>query len=158
MSYLAVNKFDNETSEIETNIRINSSCIIKAVRFKILKHGILEDGALTLQILKDDNVLATKVIDYTEINQINGTYAYGHLSFELREQVAINVSDNSNYVELKLKLSMSDHTENNSKYLALIKEENPFNEEYGTRPPSISEDIDLWFNPYSIEIYSISRS
>ena len=157
MSYLCINKFDNDTTEISTGIRFTEKCSIKAIRLKIFKHGVLADGTLELQIKNDSGtVIGSKSLSYEDINTgIPGTYAHGYMSFELPESVIINKSDLSDYIECSIHLTMTGHTEDPDNYLALVREENPFTPEYGDRP--VNEPTNVWFNPYGIEIYSVSR-
>lgn len=157
MSYLCINKFDNDTSEITTGIRFTESCVIKAMRLKVFKHGVLADGTLELQVKNSSGtVIGRKSISHEEINTgISATYAHGYMSFEFPESIVINKSALSDYIECSIHLVMSGHTEDSNNYIALVREENPFTTEYGDRP--INESTNVWFNPYGIEIYSVSR-
>lgn len=157
MSHFTINKFDNSTQEISFKLRIEENCSIQAIRLKVLKCGALQDGELTLKLSSNSNVIGTKSLSIENINTIEGTYAHGFMKFEFTEQVIINKDQYSPYAEITVTLSMTDHTEDSNNYFALIREEAPFTEEFGDRPPLISDDIDTWFNPYGIEIYSITR-
>ncbi len=159
MSYLAITKFDTDTTEIQMKIRFEHNCLIKAIRLKVLKHGVLADGNVTLQVLNSDNKdIGSKTLSYEDINQIQGTYAHGFIKFEFDEQVAINKSEGSQYIEVTIKVTMTDHTHDHDNYFALIREENPYFDEFGTRPTTSGDEEDIWFNPYGIEIYGILRN
>jgi len=158
MSYLAVSSFDDDFTTVDIGMRVTSLVMIKAIRFKMFKHGTIADGTLTLQVLnEDDTVIGTKAITAAELNTgIPATYAHGYLNFQFDEQVCINKDEGDDYIELTLRLTMSGHTEDTSNYVALVRQfEGEFVDEYGSRPTADSPEMDGWFNPYGVEIYGI---
>tara|TARA_Y100001936_G_C16091405_1_gene686519 strand:- start:2722 stop:3195 length:474 start_codon:yes stop_codon:yes gene_type:complete len=157
MSFLCINKFDNDTSEISTGIRFRERCVIHSIRLKVFKCGTLQDGILTLQVLNSNgNLIGSKSLTYEEINNgISGTYAHGYMKFEFSESLVINKSELNSFTECTLKVVMSDHTEDQNNYIALVRDENPYTPEYGERP--VNEPNNVWFNPYGLEIYSVSK-
>ena len=159
MSYLAANSFDNSFTTIDIGMRITRSVMIKAIRVKMLKHGTIADGTLTLEVLTDDGTsLSSKSITAAQFNEVNATYAHGYFKFEFDEQVCINLLDSDTFIPIVIRLTMSGHTEDTDNYVALVRQfDGEFVEEYGDRPASTTPEDDGWFNPYGIEIYGIKR-
>lgn len=159
MSYLAVSTFDDDNAYYDLGIRFSNLAMITNIRVHMLKHGTIADGTLTMDIYDDDGVvIASKALTYTELNTIPGTYAYGYVNFELDSQVCINKLESEVYSQLTARLTMTGHTEDTSNYMALVRQfDNPFITEYGSRPSSVDDATDGWFNPFGIEVYGVKR-
>lgn len=160
MSYLAATSFDDSFTTTDIGLRVTEPLMAKGMRIKMLKHGVIADGTLTLEV-KDPvngNILSTVNVTAQDFNNIGATYAHGYIYFEFDEQVGVNLKPSTQFKDLVLTLTMSNHTEDPNNYIALVRQfENPFVEEFGSRPPSVSPEDDGWFNPYGIEIYGIRR-
>ena len=159
MSYLAVNSFDDDFTTVDIGMRVTDLVMIKAIRFKMFKHGTIADGTLTLQVLNDAaTVIGTQSVTAAQFNTIDGTYAHGYVNFQFDEQVCINIDEDDSYIELTLRLTMAGHTEDTNNYVALVRQfDGEFVDEYGTRPSAVDPETDGWFNPYGVEIYGIER-
>jgi len=74
MSELAVNPFDAAFTTTDADIRITGTQAIEAIRVKILKHGTIADGTLTLEVFDGVRSLGSSSITASEFNSISGTY------------------------------------------------------------------------------------
>ncbi len=156
MSFLATESFDDANTVISQTQRILSSIIIQTIRVKMLKHGTIADGTLTLDVLDGATVIGTSSITAAQFEAVNATFAHGYFSFEFTEHIKINLNKNTANQELTYRFTMSGHTEDTDNYIALVRQfESPFVDEFGTRPSSTTPEEDGWFNPYGIEIYGI---
>ncbi len=157
MSYLAINTFDAGFTTYSMKQKVDSTCRIKSVRMKMIKCGTIADGSLTLDILDGATILGTKTLTYGDFNSIQGTYAHGLVSFTFDSQVVINLNRSTTNVELTFRLTMTGHTPDSNNYLGLVRQfENTFITEYGSRPTSISPEDDGWYNPFGLEIHTIT--
>lgn len=154
MSYLAVTPFDNDNLALSATQRITASTVITDVRAKMLKHGTISDGTLTLDILDGATVIGTSSITASEFESVGSTYAHGYFRFTLDSATAINLGSEA-YKEITYRFTMSGHTVDASNYVGLIRQfDDPFVSEHGTRPASVSPEDDGWYNSYGIEVYT----
>ena len=157
MSYLAVTAFTSDLPSISATQRITSPATITVVRARMLKHGTISDGTLTLDILDGATVIGTASISASEFESVGGTYAYGYFSFPLDSATVINLIDTP-YKEITYRFTMAGHTYDTNNYIALIRQfDRPFVGEHGIRPVAVSPEDDGWFNSYGIEVYGTSR-
>jgi hypothetical protein len=159
MSYLVVDAFNDDFTTVDTGFRALTGSMIEAIRFKMIKYGTIADGTLTLDVINDDSVvIGTQTVTAAQFNTISGTYAHGYIGFIFNEPICINKSSEDTYIQLTLRLTMSGHTEDTNNYVGLIKQfDDPFVTEYGSRQPTVSPEVDGWFNPYGVEVYSVQR-
>ena len=157
MSYITVNPFTSTFSTYDLNHKISRTTVFNLVRFKMLKHGTITDGTLTLEVFDGAISLGSTSITFTEFETVGATYAYGYFRFEFDEPIAVNIDNTIVDKELIFRVTMSGHTENSNKYIGMLREfENPIITEYGSRPATVSAEEDGWFNPFGIEIHEVA--
>lgn len=153
MSYLAITAFTADLTTISCTQRITSPAAFTAVRARMIKHGTISDGTLTLDILDGATVIGTSSITAAQFESIGGTYAHGYFTFELDSATVVNLKDTP-YKEITYRFSMAGHTYDANNYIGLIRQfDDPFVDEHGVRPVSVSPEDDGWFNPYGVEVY-----
>lgn len=158
MSHLAVTPFNDTFTTTDADQKITGSVIIQAIRVKMIKHGTIADGELSLEVLEGAKSLGGTTITAAEFNSITGTFAWGYWAFNFDEAIAINVTDETIETDLTFRFTMSGHTEDNDNYVGLIRQfESTFVPEFGDRLPSISPEQDGWQNPWGIEIFTLSK-
>ena len=158
MSYLAVDSFDDLTTTISTLQRFTEPTMILAIRVKMIKHGTIADGTLTLDVLDGATVIGTSTITAAEFETVGATYAHGYFTFEFPSHIAVNLNRNTDYQEVTYRFTMSGHTQDFDNYVGLVRQfESPFVDEFGTRPAASTPEQDGWYNPYGIEIYGVNR-
>lgn len=157
MSYLAVTAFTADLPIIEADQRIEESVAITTIRARMIKHGTISDGTLTLDILDGATVIGTGSVTASEFESVGATYAYGYFNFELDGPTVINIQDTP-YKEITYRFTMSGHTYDANNWVGLIRQfDRPYVGEFGARPASVSPEDDGWFNSYGIEVYRASR-
>ena len=157
MSFLAVNNFGADLTTLDTSIRIIGSAAIQAVRVKMIKHGTIADGTLTLEVLDGARSLGSATITAAEFNSITGTFAWGYWAFCFDEAIAVNAGTGVE-TELTIRFTMSGHTPDENNYIGLIRQfENEFVDEFGARPGLISDEQDGWYNPWGVELFTVDR-
>jgi len=158
MSFLAINPFDAGLTTLDTGMKVIGTQTIQAIRVKILKHGIIADGTLTLEVLEGARSLGSVGITYSEFNSVGGTYAWGFFAFNFSDAISINTAEDTTETELTLRFTMSGHTPDDDNYIALVRQfESEFVEEFGIRPTPVSPEQDGWNNPWGIELYIADR-
>lgn len=121
MTTLVTEQMYNDTP-LEQEIRVYKSFYAKVIRFQIYKEGVLPDGILTLEIYDGVNLLSSKQITYEDINEITTSkYWHGYVSFEFDDAVFLSVNKIDNYKEYTLKLTLSDHTDSDEKYIGVCR-------------------------------------
>lgn len=138
----------------EQNFRIKKSIQVAHFRPWIYKHGILDDGDLTLEILKDDEVLKTTSINYEIINlEIPGTYAHGQIRFDVHP-LQLNHDRKEEWTEYTAKLYMANHTKNTNKFMAAVRRyELKIYDTYGNDVTD-GESVNDMVEPLGFELYN----
>lgn len=158
MSFIAVDSFDDTITTISALQRFQSSVIINTIRVKMLKHGTIADGTLTLDIIDGAIIIGTSSITAAQFEAVGSTYAHGYFNFDFSDHIAINLNASTAFKEVTFRFTMAGHTEDLNNYVGLIRQfERPFVTEFGSRPASVSTEEDGWYNPYGIEIYGPQR-
>lgn len=152
-------------SIIEQNIRIFKSMYVKVIRLHLYKNGNLSDGNLTLSIFDGATLISSKTLTYSEINEVDGTYWHGNISFEFDDAVFLSINPKEAYKEYTLKIVITDHTDSESIYLCVCKDyekyisntitEFKYEPLYGS---GTSDGITVDYsdsNPIGIEIYTL---
>lgn len=106
----------------EQTIRIYKSIGVAYIRPWVYKNGTLQDGQFRVQVYEGATLLKTVDVDYTEINTgIPSDYAHGYMTIKV-DPLALNVDEDTEYVEYILKFSMVNHTLDNNNYIAICRE------------------------------------
>lgn len=158
MSMLVVDQLKNN-SNVDINIRTQYSKSIHAVRLKMIKHGVISDGEFKLQLVEGGEVLAESVLDLDELSNL-ATYAHGYFKFELPYTVRVNSSNNVETTDVTFRVTVSNHTDSDDNYLALVKQhEYKYISEFGSYPaPANTEAEKAWYSPYGIQLYTYSNN
>ena len=121
MSILIVTDLIPNTS-VSQKFKIFKTINVAAIRPYIYKNGTILDGNLMLRVLKGATVIATKLINFTEINsEIPETYAHGYIKFEFG-QLPLQIDENQTEQEYTLELSMINHTLSAANYISFAKD------------------------------------
>lgn len=151
MSYLVVDQLENDTP-ISTKLRFKKSMNIHAVRFYLLKYDTIPDGDLNVQFKIGSDVIGECNLTHTQINTISGTYFHGYVKFDLVNEFRINLNTDVGYTEVDLVFTLSNHTDDPNNYIALVRNNDLFTDEFGTRNLNNPDDI-MWENAYGMELY-----
>lgn len=104
----------------EQNFRIQKSISIAHIRPWIYKHGALQSGVFTCEVLEGSTVLKTGTIAFTDINTaIPATYGHGQIRFDMNS-LQLNHNTNNEWTEYKLKFYISGYT-NAATFLGLVR-------------------------------------
>ena len=153
MSYLAVNDFNDTFTTYDMNQKISRTTVITSARVKLLKHGTISDGTLTLEVFDGAISLGSGSITAAEFEAVGSTYAYGYFNFEFSGPIVINIDNTIANKEIIFRITMAGHTEDSNNYIAMIRDfDDPIVTEHGTRPTSVDPETDGWFNPFAVEI------
>ena len=160
MSILATEQLSNNVPVTQT-IYFSNNKVVDGVRVHLLKTGTLVNGTLTLN-LKVNGVTETTVTrTYTEINML-GTHWHGMLSLEFDAPLVIRKSPTLETNELTLEFILSGHTDSGSIFIALVHSSDVVtdlvHDEGADYFPTYGDDagIDVWNNPYEIELYTLN--
>lgn len=117
----------------EQNFRIQRSISVPHIRPWIYKEGTIADGQLTLEIVRNEQVLKTATIDFATINaEITGTYAHGQIRFDF-DPLQLNHDSTLEYTEYTMRLYMDNHTKDVNNFVAASRRyELKFYDTYGT--------------------------
>jgi len=117
----------------EQNFRIRETIQMAHFRPWIYKQGIIADGDLTLEVLKDGEILKTVVITSSEINtEIPGTYAHGQIRFDF-DTMQLNHDRKQEWTEYTVRVYMDNHTKSVDNFIGTVRRyELKFYDTYGT--------------------------
>ena len=137
----------------EQNFRIKNTIQMPHLRPWIYKHGTIQDGELTLEILWNGQVLKTATIDFTTINlEIPGTYAHGQIRFDLGS-LQLNHDRKLEWTEYTLRLYMDNHTRDINNFMGTSRRyELKFYDTYGDGVIDNEAPNDM-VEPLGFEIY-----
>lgn len=138
----------------EQNFRIKRTLQMPHFRPWIYKQGELVDGVLTLEVLRNGEILNTATIDYTKINEeIPATYAHGQVRFDF-DAMQLNHDRKLAWTEYTIRLYMDNHTRDTANFVGAVRRyELKFYETYGPGVEPDGEAINDFIEPMGFEVY-----
>ena len=154
--YLSVHQLANNET-VTTGIRVEKTSTIRAIRLGLFKFDT-PDGILTLTLKDGSTTIGSSTVTMTSLDADVGTYFHGYVRFDSPDAGwRINVDNPDDYLELTLEITLSSHTNDNSNYIALIKQpaQHAFTDSYGTitNEDDMSDEQLEHFQPFKIEVY-----
>ena len=157
--YLSVLQLENSET-VSTGLRINKTMTIRAIRIGIYKHDT-PDGTLTLTLKAGATTIGSAVVTMAALDADVGTFFHGYVRFDSPDAGwRVNLDNPDDYLEVTLEISLSSHTNDNSNYIALVKQPNlhRFVDSHGTiaSESDISTEQLEHFQPFMVEVYKNS--
>lgn len=153
MSTLVQDILENNSS-LEQSFKIYRKTNLAHVRPWIYVQGTLLDGDLQLEILDGATVLVTETISYTDINAAKqNTYAHGWIRFDF-DSLQLNIPEGSIEKEYVARLTMINHTNDPSNFVAWNREwDFKKYENYGD-VDGLGDPINDMIAPFGLEFYA----
>jgi len=103
-------------------IKVSRDVSIKFIRPWILIHGVIATGQLQCQVKQGSTVLATKTIDYTELNgAASEDYAHGYIRFDF-DNLILHRAEGEADTDYVFEFSMINHVTDTSNYVGIVRE------------------------------------
>lgn len=163
MSQLIVDTLVDDIT-LTHKVDLKESMTLVGGRIHIYKHGLLTDGNVVIDVVRDSVVLSSVTIPYTYFNDIMkpGTtdpaiYWHGMIPFTLPTPIVIKLDPEQLLNILEIQVTIQDHTNSDSIFLSWVKETNP-GEVYITGAYPLYGDEpseDIWYNPYTTELFTL---
>lgn len=153
MSTLVQDILENNES-ISQTFKIDRNLNIAHIRPWIYIHDDLLDGDLQLEVLQSAVVLATKTINFADINAAKtDTYAHGWLRFDF-DSLQLNIAEGNSEEEYIVRLTMINHTDSLTNFIAWSRDwEDPKYPVFGSVDGG-GEAVNDMVTPFGLEIYA----
>lgn len=138
----------------EQKFRIQRHISLAHFRPWIYKHGNLQTGTLTCEVLEGSDLLKTVTIPYQKINEeIPGTYAHGQIRFDMNA-LQLNHNTLNEWTEYTVRVYMSGYTNLSTAFIGVIRRyELKIYETYGPGVDINGEAVNDMIEPLGFELF-----
>lgn len=138
----------------EQPIKITKNIMVAHIRPWIYRRNDLVDGDFQLEVFDDATLLASRTINYVDINAaFTEDYAHGYIRFDF-DPLQLNVPETLSEKEYILKFSMINHTLDTNNFIAISRQyEQKIYPTYGAGVIGNEAPNDM-VEPGGVEIYN----